>query len=52
MKNIKKEVKRIIKKYGTNNPFELCERLGIWVYILPLGHKVIILMLNEKKYFL
>ena len=34
---IKKEVKKIIKKYGTNDPFEICERLGIWVYILPLG---------------
>ena len=35
---IKREVEKLILKYGTNNPFELCEMLGIWVYILPLGN--------------
>lgn len=34
---IKDIVKDIKSKYGTNNPFEICEMLGIWVYILPLG---------------
>ena len=24
-------------KFGTNDPFELCKKLGIWVYIVPLG---------------
>lgn len=35
---IKDKVKIIKRKYGTNDPFELCEMLGIWVYILPLGN--------------
>lgn len=34
---IKDKVKKIKVKYGTNDPFELCKILGIWVYILPLG---------------
>lgn len=37
MLNIKNEVEKIIKKYNTNNPFELCDFLGIWVYVMPLG---------------
>lgn len=37
MKNIKNEVKKLINKYNTNNPFELCDILDIWVYIMPLG---------------
>lgn len=34
---IKEKVNELKRKYGTNDPFVLCERLGIWVYILPLG---------------
>lgn len=34
---IKEKVNKIKNKYGTNNPFELCEKLGIWVYTVPLG---------------
>ncbi|WP_298042657.1 ImmA/IrrE family metallo-endopeptidase [uncultured Clostridium sp.] len=34
---IKDKVISLKKKFGTNNPFELCEKLGIWVYIVPLG---------------
>jgi Zn-dependent peptidase ImmA (M78 family) len=34
---IKKIVKKLIKKYGTNNPFEICDALGIWVYKVELG---------------
>ena len=37
MLNIKNEVIKIIKKYNTNNPFEFCDFLGIWVYVMPLG---------------
>ena len=35
---IKEKVNELKKKYGTNDPFVLCERLGIWVYIVPLGN--------------
>lgn len=34
---IKEKVNELRKKYETNDPFVLCERLGIWVYIVPLG---------------
>ena len=34
---IKDKIEMIKRKYGTNDPFELCDHLGIWVYILPLG---------------
>ena len=34
---IKEKVKKMKKKYRTNDPFELCEKLGIWVYMVPLG---------------
>ena len=33
---IKEKVRKIKVSYGTNNPFELCEKLGIWVYMVPL----------------
>lgn len=35
---IKEKVNELMRKYGTNDPFVLCERLGIWVYIVPLGN--------------
>lgn len=35
---IKEKVNELKKKYGTNDPFVLCERLGIWIYIVPLGN--------------
>lgn len=38
MRDIKSITKQLKNKYGTNNPFELCEKLDIWVYILPLGN--------------
>lgn len=34
---IKKKVGQLVKKYGTNNPFELAEALGIEVVLEPLG---------------
>lgn len=34
---IKEKVNELRRKYETNDPFVLCERLGIWVYIVPLG---------------
>ena len=50
---IKEKVNELRKKYGTNDPFVLCERLGIWVYIVPLGkiegHYT---YKKEKRYFL
>jgi Zn-dependent peptidase ImmA (M78 family) len=36
--DIKNKVKTLTKKYGSNDPVEICEKLGIWVYILPLGN--------------
>ena len=35
---IKEKVNELKRKYETNDPFVLCERLGIWVYIVPLGN--------------
>lgn len=35
---IKEKVNELKRKYGINDPFVLCERLGIWVYIVPLGN--------------
>ena len=50
---IKKKVNELRRKYGTNDPFVLCERLGIWVYNVPLGkiegHYT---YKKEKRYFL
>lgn len=37
MTNIRKIVKNLIKQYGTNDPFELADALGIWVYVINLG---------------
>lgn len=37
MRNIKTEVKILKQKYNTNDPFEICHMLGIWVYVMPLG---------------
>lgn len=34
---IRKKVKSLIRKYNTNNPFELAEHLGIKVIFEPLG---------------
>ncbi|MCM0648685.1 ImmA/IrrE family metallo-endopeptidase [Clostridium swellfunianum] len=36
--NIKKIVKKLVEKYGTNNPFELAECLGIKILYEPLGN--------------
>ncbi len=33
----KEEVARLVKKYGTNNPFELCEKLNINLNYSSLG---------------
>lgn len=41
--NIKSVVNKLINKYNTRNPFELCECLGIWTYEIPLG--------NTKGYY-
>jgi len=37
MMDIKKLVKKLMRKYKTSNPFELADALGIWVYIIDLG---------------
>ncbi|SIS89191.1 ImmA/IrrE family metallo-endopeptidase [Alicyclobacillus vulcanalis] len=36
--NIKAIVKRLISKYGTNNPFQICDLRGIQVLDEPLGN--------------
>jgi Zn-dependent peptidase ImmA (M78 family) len=41
--NIRKIIKKLVKKYKTRDPFELCTCLGIWVYKIPLG--------NTKGYY-
>ena len=35
--NIKNKVGQLVKKYGTNNPFEIAKALGIEVVFEPLG---------------
>ncbi|MCF0171607.1 MAG: ImmA/IrrE family metallo-endopeptidase [Bacteroidaceae bacterium] len=37
MKNIKKRVKNLIKKYGTKNPYKLCKYLKIEIFYMDLG---------------
>ena len=37
MLNIKKHVKKLIKKYNTNNPYELCDYLHIKILYEELG---------------
>ena len=36
-KNIKLRVKNLTEKYNTNNPYKLCEKLGITVMYFNLG---------------
>lgn len=36
--DIKDIIKKLVKKYGTNNPFELAEYLKIKILYEPLGH--------------
>ena len=36
-KNIKLRVKNLIQKYGTTDPYKLCQKLGIEVIIMDLG---------------
>lgn len=36
--DLKEIVNNLKTKFQTNDPIEICERLGIWVYILPLGN--------------
>lgn len=35
---IKEKVNELKRRYGTNDPFALCNELGIWFYIVPLGN--------------
>lgn len=36
-KNIKLRVKNLIKKYGTANPYKICEKMGIIINFENLG---------------
>lgn len=36
-KNIKLRVKNLIQKYGTTDPYKLCQKLGIEVIVMDLG---------------
>lgn len=38
MKNIKKKVRNLIKKYGTRNPYKLCKFLNIEIFYMDLGN--------------
>lgn len=35
--NIRKIVSRCMRKYGTNNPYEIADAMGIEVFLVPLG---------------
>lgn len=35
--NLRKIVSRCIRKYGTNNPYEIADAMGIEVFFVPLG---------------
>ncbi|MGL4107010.1 ImmA/IrrE family metallo-endopeptidase [Clostridium sp. LP20] len=40
MKYIKQNVDRLIEKYDTNDPFKLCELIGIKCYLVDLHHEL------------
>ncbi|WP_428863717.1 ImmA/IrrE family metallo-endopeptidase [Clostridium sediminicola] len=45
-----KKVKQLMKKYGTNNPFELADELGMEVFTHPLGNiKGVYKLINRSK---
>ncbi|MFP7201914.1 ImmA/IrrE family metallo-endopeptidase [Lysinibacillus halotolerans] len=55
--NIKKLIGKLVKKYGTSNPFKLAELLGITVVFEPLGsihgyysrtHRTKVIHINEN----
>lgn len=46
---IKNLVQKLIKKYGTNNPFEIADALGIWIYVVPLGNTKGNYVYNKRK---
>lgn len=57
MKNIPRVVRRLIKRYGTKNPYNLCKYLGIVIIYKDLGEtkgffkkilKKKVIFLNEK----
>jgi Zn-dependent peptidase ImmA (M78 family) len=49
--SIEKKVKKLVRKFKTRDPFELCACLGIWIYKdMPLGNvKGFYLYLKRKK---
>lgn len=49
MTDIKQTVKKLIKKYNTNNPFEIASALDIWVYVEPLGNIKGNYVYNKRK---
>lgn len=49
MADIKQTVKKLIKKYNTNNPFEIANALDIWVYVEPLGNIKGNYVYNKRK---
>lgn len=49
MRNIKGTVTKLIDKYKTNDPFEIAEELGIWIYETDLGNIEGHYMYSKKK---
>ncbi|MBU5227802.1 ImmA/IrrE family metallo-endopeptidase [Clostridium senegalense] len=47
--NIKREVQNLIKKYNTNNPFEISEKLEIWIYEVDLGNVTAHYIYEKRK---
>lgn len=37
MENFQKAISKLVKKYGTNNPFEIAEIMGIQIIYMDLG---------------
>jgi Zn-dependent peptidase ImmA (M78 family) len=56
---IRRKVQTLIKKYGTSNPYELCEYLGVYIYHKDLGKNIMglrtminrapMILLNERN---
>jgi len=49
---IRKIVKRLIRKTGTNNPFEICKNLGIYIEYKDLGNVLGFFKYNRRQKFI
>ena len=49
MKNIREIVQRVTTQYGTQSPFQLCEKMGINIFFADLPDKVNGLFVNSSE---